>query len=62
MKKTYLTPEILEVCLQHHGIICTSPNGYDGKSINMSGGTGNQISDENSVWTKESSSVWDEEW
>ena len=63
MKTPYITPDILEVRLQHHGIICTStnPNGYDGYTTPVPGG-GGTIGDEGGVWTKESSNVWDEEW
>ena len=50
------------VRLQHHSIICTSPNSLDGRSLNISSGDGNQVSDENGVWAKESGNIWDEEW
>ena len=64
MKTTYIQPSIIEVRLQHHGIICTStnPDGYDGQGIGVSGGTGNQIGGEDGVWTKEFGSLWDDEW
>ena len=63
MKKTYLAPGMTMVSLHHHDIICTSPGGYEGQNINMSSGsTDNQISDESCVWTKESTSLWDDEW
>ena len=39
-----------EVKIQQHHIICASPNGYDGKPMQMQGGTGNQIDDENAVY------------
>ena len=65
MKATYIQPSILAVCLQHHGIICTSttPDGYDGYTTPVPGG-GGTIGDEGGVWTKEHSStnLWDEEW
>ena len=62
MKTTYIQPEMTVVRLQHQGLICTSPGGYDGQSISIQSGS---INDEGGVWTKEetgSSGVWDEEW
>ena len=49
------------VRLQHQGLICTSPNGYDDQGISIQSGS---IDDEGGVWTKEDSGsgVWDEEW
>ena len=50
------------VRLQHQGLICTSPNGYEGQSISVN--SSSTIEDEGGVWTKEDSGsgVWDEEW
>ena len=51
------------VCLQHQGLICNSPGGYEGQSISVN--SSSTINDEGGVWTKEetgSSGVWDEEW
>ena len=31
-------------------LLNASPNGYDGKSMQMRGGSGNQIDDENAVY------------
>ena len=62
MKKIYIQPEMAVVRLQHHNIICTSPGGYDNQKLGMRGGSGNQVNDEGSVWTKESGNIWDEEW
>lgn len=64
MKTTYIQPSIIEVRLQHHSIICTSttPDGYDGYTPPVSGGSGGTITDEGGVWTKESHNIWDEEW
>ena len=59
MKTTYIHPEITVVRLQQQHIICTSPGDNDGQSISIQSGS---INDESSVWTKESSSVWDQEW
>ena len=59
MKKTYIQPEMTIVRLQHHSIMCTSPGGYDGQSVSIQSGS---IINEGNVWTRESSSVWDEEW
>ena len=59
MKTTYIQPEITIVRLQQQHIICTSPGDLDGQSISIQSGS---INDESSVWTKESSGVWDQEW
>ena len=63
MKATYIQPEILEVSLQHHSIICTSVDGYDGHTITVP--SDDTIDEEEEVWTKESmtlSNIWDKEW
>ncbi|MBO4840352.1 MAG: hypothetical protein J5524_04550 [Bacteroidaceae bacterium] len=58
--KTYIQPQVTAVRLQQQHIICTSgPGDLDGQSLSIPNGT---ITNESSVWTKESSSVWDEEW
>ena len=58
--KTYIQPEITAVCLQQQHIICTSgPGDLDGESLSIPGGT---ITNESSVWTRESHSTWDQEW
>ena len=51
------------VRLQHQGLICNSPGGYEGQSISVN--SSSTINDEGGVWTKEetgSSGIWDEEW
>jgi len=62
MKRTYLTPSMVMVRLQHQSIICQSPQmtsmsqgdtGYGGASSNNTSGEAR---------TRESSGVWDEEW
>ena len=61
MKKTYMTPSIVAVSLQHQSIICQSTmtsmskgeTGYGGASSNNTSGE---------VRTRESSGVWDNEW
>ena len=50
---------MMAVKLQHHSIICTSPGGHEGKGVGIKGGL---IDNEESVWTKESRDIWDEEW
>ena len=60
MKKTYITPSIVEVALQQQGLLCqsllrvssNSTVNYAGSDEGYSGG----------IRTKESSSLWDEEW
>ena len=47
------------VRLQHQGLICNSPGGYEGQGISIQSGS---INNEESVWAKESSGLWDEEW
>ena len=47
MKKTYMKPAMQVVKIQQHGIICTSPGGYDSQSLQMRGGA---IDDEEDVW------------
>ena len=46
MKKQYEKPAMRVVLLQH-GIICTSPGGYDGRSVGINSTT--EI-DEEDVW------------
>ena len=62
MKRTYLTPSMTVVKLQHQSIICESildavegnaGIGYGGAGSNNDGGI---------VRTKESSGIWDDEW
>ena len=64
MKQSYIQPTMVAVKLQHSGIICTSTAAIQNLSSNLTGddainyggaGTGD-------ARTKESSSVWDEEW
>lgn len=59
MKKSYIQPSITVVRLQQQHIICTSPGDYDGQSVGIQSG---EINEESAVWTKESRSVWEEEW
>lgn len=47
MKKSYMKPTLRVVKIQQHRIICTSPNK---QSLQMRGGIGNQIDDEEYVW------------
>ena len=61
MKKTYLQPTMMVVTLQQHSIICSSPvnrvSGNLGDDAIGYGGAGSV-----DARTKESSSIWDEEW
>ena len=62
MKKTYMTPSLTVVKLQHQSIICDSLHGADGNAnLNYRGGNS---TDSNGSYarTKESGNVWDEEW
>ena len=65
MKKTYLTPGLTVVQLQHQGLlmqsarnVTTNLTGND--AINMGGASSNNTG--GIVRTKESSNIWDEEW
>ena len=62
MKTTYIAPEMTVVRLQHHSIICASPNNLDGQNVSTFSSGGGTVNEESSVWTKESHNVWDEEW
>ena len=58
MKRTYLTPSMTVVKLQHRSFICYSQvRGIAGDdALNYGGGGSGEVR------TKESGSVWDEEW
>ena len=43
-------------------ILIMSREGQDTTNITFGGNSGTVISDQNDVWTKESQSVWDNEW
>ena len=51
-KQAYTKPAIRVVKIQQQQIICNSPNGYSGQTLQMHrGGTSNdQIDDEDKVW------------
>ena len=57
MKKSYLSPEIIIVQLQHQGLLMQSVGEVKGNAGLVNGGTGNGESR-----TKEQVNVWDEEW
>lgn len=59
MKKTYLTPSMTVVRLQHHSIICSSMRGFSDGDVDYGGASSNY---DGEVRTRESSSVWDDEW
>lgn len=61
MKKTYIIPEALTVSLNTSNIIAASPNNI---TINGDSGSATFVEDgtPGDVLTKESKSVWDEEW
>ena len=61
MKRTYLTPSMTVVKLQHRSFICYSQvRGIAGDDLGYGGASSNN--DGGIVRTKESSSIWDEEW
>ena len=49
-KQAYIRPTMRMVKIQQQHIICTSPNGLDGKRLLMNSGNGNQIDEEEGVW------------
>ena len=57
MKKSYLSPEIIIVQLQHQGLLMQSVGEVKVNAGLVNGGTGNGESR-----TKEQVNVWDEEW
>ena len=59
MKKTYLTPSMTVVRLQHHSIICQSSfvKGFSSTDDIDYGGGGSGDS-----YTRESISIWEDEW
>ena len=61
MKTTYIQPEMTVVRLQHQGMICESiVKGFDNSTdegITYGGGGGGS-----EAYTKQSRSIWDEEW
>ena len=64
LKQSYIQPTILVVKLQHSGIICAS-GGDALSSVGGNAGLGFGGSDSGyggDVRTKESSSIWDDEW
>lgn len=68
MKRTYMTPSMVMVSLQHHNIICQSQmrgmsqgeTRYGGGSSNNTGNNAGYNSNE--ARTRESCGIWDEEW
>lgn len=61
MKKTYICPNMLAVKLNTTNSILSASNfGTNSATITTNGTT--EISDASNVWTKENTSVWDEEW
>ena len=60
MKKTYITPSIVEVALQQQGLLCQSLLRVSSNStVNYAGSDESYSGD---IRTKEFSSLWDEEW
>ena len=61
MKRTYMTPSMVMVSLQHQSIICQSTiRGMSKGDTGYGAASSNNTSGE--VRTRESSGVWDEEW
>ena len=50
-KQAYMKPAMCVVKIQQQHIICTTTNGYNGRSLQMRGGSEDyQIDDEDAVW------------
>ena len=64
MKKTYINPSIVEVALQQQGLLCQSLQRVSSSNatMNYAGSDEDYISGGGDIRTKESSSLWDEEW
>ena len=59
MKKSYISPTMLVVQLQHHSIICQSTlRGFSCSEEDIGYGGGGS----GDACTRESSGIWDEEW
>ncbi len=63
MRRRYIQPEILVVRLQHQSIICCSPVADIQSDEGMLyGGAGGGTEGSVVAFTRESRSIWDEEW
>ena len=63
MKKTYMTPSITVVRLQHQGIICTSVASVSSNvSLCGAGDDGSITGGSGEARTRESGGIWEEEW
>ena len=63
MKKSYITPSIVEVALQQQGLLCQSVRNLSSNAtMNYGGSDEDYISDGGVIRAKESGSLWDEEW
>ena len=63
MKKTYIKPEILVVRLQHQGLLMDSlKNITSNVDLCGAGADGSITGGNGDARTKESGSIWDEEW
>ena len=61
MKRTYLTPSMTVVKLQHRSFICYSQvRGIAGDDLGYGGASSNN--DGGIIRTREYNSVWDDEW
>lgn len=57
--KTYIKPNMTVVRLQHHSIICQSGRA---RALSNSDGIGYGGGGSGDAYTKESETVWDDEW
>ena len=63
MRRRYIQPEILVVRLQHQSIICGSPVVRIQSDANINyGGAGGSTEGSVEAFSRESGSIWDEEW
>ena len=63
MRRKYIQPEILVVRLQHQSNICGSPVVRIQSDANINyGGAGGSTEGSVEAFSRESGSIWDEEW
>ena len=62
MKKTYMTPSMTVVRIQHQGLLMQLSNVDSNADLRGAGDGGNITGSSGSARTKEFGSIWDEEW
>ena len=62
MKKTYMTPSMTVVRIQHQGLLMQLSNVESNANLRGAGDGGSITGSSGSARTKEYGSIWDEEW